>query len=408
MPDLGRALPRPLRLTRRRRARSPVNPYRAAQTLLVLVVLAALVTEGAPAWVHYRIRPGDTVSAIAVRYHTTVQRLVAVNSLPGNGHRIYAGVTIKVPQRRARAARPAPSPAHATRTRVLRHRLRPGETLSHIAARHGHTAAWLARVNGLSNPGLVYAGQVIRVPTRVRVRRARAASHSATPARGRPARTRVLHHRMRAGETLSHVAARYGHTVRALARANRLRNPGLVYAGQVIRIPTRIRAQRRATAANSFAGRSYPHRVVSSAARNRAHLQRRRVPSRSHVRRLVVATAHRHGVDANLALAVAYQESGFNQRAVSVANAIGVMQVVPSTGRWVSGVYGRRLDLLDARDNIIAGVFLLKMLRAEADLRHAVAGYYQGLGGVRANGMYPDTKRYVASVLLLRRQFAVG
>jgi hypothetical protein len=38
----------------------------------------------------------------------------------------------------------------------------------------------------------------------------------------------------------------------------------------------------------------------------------------------------------------------------------------------------------------------------------AVAGYYQGLGGVRRNGMYPDTKLYVKNVLRLKAQLEKG
>ena len=47
-------------------------------------------------------------------------------------------------------------------------------------------------------------------------------------------------------------------------------------------------------------------------------------------------------------------------------------------------------------------------LTGAAKLDIAVAGYYQGLGGVRKNGMYPDTKQYVKSVLRLKAQFEKG
>jgi soluble lytic murein transglycosylase-like protein len=90
---------------------------------------------------------------------------------------------------------------------------------------------------------------------------------------------------------------------------------------------------------------------------------------------------------------------------VSVANAIGTMQIIPSTGAWVSGVIGRRLDLLDPSDNVTAGVMVLRILTREAGERNAVAGYYQGLRSVRQHGMFADTKQYVRSVLALRRQF---
>ena len=38
--------------------------------------------------------------------------------------------------------------------------------------------------------------------------------------------------------------------------------------------------------------------------------------------------------------------------------------------------------------------------------RQAIAGYYQGLRSVRENGMYSDTKRYVANVMYLKQRFS--
>ena len=50
---------------------------------------------------------------------------------------------------------------------------------------------------------------------------------------------------------------------------------------------------------------------------------------------------------------------------------------------------------------------LLEILtRSAANERQAIAGYYQGLRSVRENGMYPDTKRYVANVLALKKRFS--
>ncbi len=103
---------------------------------------------------------------------------------------------------------------------------------------------------------------------------------------------------------------------------------------------------------------------------------------------------------------MSYQESGWNMRAVSVANAVGAMQVIPTTSDWISGVVGRRLDPLDPHDNATTGVVLLKILKQSAgNERQAIAGYYQGLRSVRVRGMYPDTRRYVANVLALKARF---
>lgn len=123
---------------------------------------------------------------------------------------------------------------------------------------------------------------------------------------------------------------------------------------------------------------------------------------------MIIATAHRYHVESNLALAIAWQESGWQMDVVSSAHAIGAMQILPSTGRWLSPMAGHPLQLHALHDNATAGVLLIRLLQDNARTRSAVAGYYQGLGSVQANGLYRDTKRYVANVLYLRRLLRHG
>ena len=157
------------------------------------------------------------------------------------------------------------------------------------------------------------------------------------------------------------------------------------------------------------AGLHIPLRVQRSAAQHRAYLSAHRQPSQASVRRLVYRTARRVGVDPSLVLAVAYNESGFQQGVVSPVDAIGVMQVLPSTGRVLGSDYGRRLDLLKTEDNVLAGALLLKQLvRATGRSDLALAGYYQGLGSVHAHGMLPQTHTYVRNVSALRARFRRG
>jgi soluble lytic murein transglycosylase-like protein len=114
------------------------------------------------------------------------------------------------------------------------------------------------------------------------------------------------------------------------------------------------------------------------------------------------------GVSPSLAAAIGWQESGFNNNAVSSANARGVMQVMPGTWSWVQkNLAARRLDPNSATDNVHAGVLYLKQLLKETggDENTAIAGYYQGLGAVRSRGLFEDTKRYVANVQALRSRF---
>jgi soluble lytic murein transglycosylase-like protein len=143
------------------------------------------------------------------------------------------------------------------------------------------------------------------------------------------------------------------------------------------------------------------------AIRDRQLLARHHEPSRARVVKLIRSISAHWGLDPRLALAVSWQESGFNMREVSPVDAIGAMQVMRYTGQFVADdVVHRPLNLFNARDNITAGVALLSVLTHEASsTRQAVAGYYQGLQSVRDHGMYRSTKAYVANVMALRNRF---
>jgi LysM repeat protein len=338
---------------------------------------------GAPAHA-YTVAPGDTVSHIAVRTGTSVREIVAVNGL-GPRARIRIGQVLTIPRE------PAPAPPPATTYTV-----RPGDTVLGIAARSGSTAAAIAAANGLDRRGFIRVGQVLTLPP------AGPAGSPATASATGPSTAATTPYTVRSGDTLTHIAARSGTTLAALRTANPgLDAAGRILAGQVLRVPVP-----RAPMPNTFAGRTYPEAVVRAATANRDALAARAVPSRAQMQRIVAETARHWGVDPALAQAVAYLESGFNMRAVSPANAVGTMQVIPSSGAWASDIAGRRLDLLDPVDNATAGVVILRSLtRMEADLPTAVAGYYQGLASVRRNGMYDDTRQYVANVQALTGRF---
>jgi soluble lytic murein transglycosylase-like protein len=203
------------------------------------------------------------------------------------------------------------------------------------------------------------------------------------------------------GDTLSGIAVRHDASQVSLMKANGLSLRSILQIGQQLKVLTPSR--QRAESGNTFAGRTYPDAVVRAAAANRAYLADHDAPSRMQTKAMIVATARRHAVDPKLALATSWQESGWNQRKVSVANAIGAMQVIPSSGAWASGLVGRRLDLLSAQDNITAGVVILRALsRSARTQEEVIAGYYQGLSSVQNDGMAADTKQYVSSVMALR------
>lgn len=276
--------------------------------------------------------------------------------------------------------------------------VRAGDTLYDIAARTGASISALVQRNHLRDGGrLIRIGSNLLVPGSSTGAPAGATGSTRVSASVAAPALATSGYRVVRGDTVEGIARKTGSSQAALIAANGLRSPYLLQIGQVLTIRRAV-----ATTSNTFAGRTYPDATVSAAARARAAIAAAGKPSRQQMRSIIAATATRYGVDPRLALAVAYQESGWDQGQVSVANAIGAMQVIPSSGQWASALAGRRLDLLQARDNATAGVVILRALtRASTSPEMAIAGYYQGLGSVQKNGMYADTKAYVASVKAL-------
>ncbi|MHB8275183.1 MAG: LysM peptidoglycan-binding domain-containing protein [Dermatophilaceae bacterium] len=363
-------------------ATSPL-PSQAAPTLL------QRSANPAPyGWTVLTVRSGDTLSDIAIMHRTTVGVLLTVNRIHDGGNFLAIGRRLQVPRTKPAPTKPAPTRAAAA-VRTATYVVRSGDTLSGIAASYKVSLATLYSLNKISRTAYIQPGQRISVPAPAATAKAKATAS--------PAVTTVII-TVRSGDTLSDIAVRQGVTTASLLKANGLSLRSILQIGQMLKVVT----PKKADSSNTFAGRTYPDKVVSAAAANRAYLARHNAPSRTQTKAMIVATARRHGVDPKLALAVSWQESGWNQRQVSVANAIGAMQVIPSSGAWASELIGRRLNLLNAQDNITAGVIILRSLTRSASTQtHAIAGYYQGLYSVQNSGMYADTKQYVASVLSL-------
>lgn len=114
---------------------------------------------------------------------------------------------------------------------------------------------------------------------------------------------------------------------------------------------------------------------------------------------LIHASASRHGIDPLLILSMVEAESSFDPNAISVAGAVGLMQLLPTTAElYTDG------DPFDPAVNISAGTRYLKGLlaRFDGDIPLALAAYNAGPGNVvKHEGVPPfrETKRYVERVM---------
>lgn len=165
--------------------------------------------------VFYTIQRGDTLSEIANRYGTTVQELVNINGI-ANPNLIYPGETIRIATN---------STTHGSETRgtgSIIYTVQRGNTLSQIANAYGVTVSHLVEMNNIKNPNLIYPGEKLRITE--------SSNTNLNPV------IQNNFYKVRRGDTLSSIAKRYGVSVQYLVNLNGIRNPNLIYAGQLLKV----------------------------------------------------------------------------------------------------------------------------------------------------------------------------
>lgn len=121
---------------------------------------------------------------------------------------------------------------------------------------------------------------------------------------------------------------------------------------------------------------------------------------------LVAQVAHTYQLDEALLHALISTESGYEPRAVSPKGAIGLMQVMPATGKRFGA-----LNLNDPAQNLDAGARYLRVLlqQFDNDLQLVLAAYNAGEHAVLRHGKrippYRETRQYVPRVLALYKKF---
>jgi N-acetylmuramoyl-L-alanine amidase len=359
---------------------------RRSLRLFCIAALAALVGGGAlavPAAASDRVvvvQPGDTLSEIAQAHGTTVGQLVTLNAIP-DPNMIYPGQRLRIS-----AGSPGLGRSVAGKPRTVIHIVQVGENLTGIARRYGTTISAIATANGIADPSYLQNGQRLVIPVIVAAPTLSAES-AAKPA---VASATAIVHVVQAGENLTGIARRYGTTISAIATENGIADPSYLQEGQRLSIPG-------GHAATPGSEAAMPQDMAAATA------------ARDDVRAIITAEAKAQGVPRAFALAVAWQESGWQPDAVSDAGAVGVMQLTPATADWVaSTMLGHRVHLFDARSNVHAGVRLLRhyLDRYDGNKALVLAAYYQGQTAADHHGVYRMSRRYVASILALESLFA--
>ena len=175
---------------------------------------------------YYTVKSGDTLSGIANNYQTTVNTLARLNNL-SNPNLIYVGQRLLV-QQAATPSQPQTTTPSTSTTTAATYTVKAGDTLGQIAANHQTSVNQLVQLNKLANPNLIYVGQVLTI------KQATSVSQSTTATPAKPASSAT--YTVKAGDTLSQIAASHGTSYQTLASLNHLSNPNEIYVGQTLKL----------------------------------------------------------------------------------------------------------------------------------------------------------------------------
>ncbi len=217
------------------------------RAVVAVSAISAIVVASASA---YSVQPGDTLYGVATAHGTTVDALVAANGID-DPNLIHVGDELTIPEAGAQPSAPedapaapdaaaAPeSPAASPSTPVAgavpslgptgspsdtrEHVVQPGDTIEAIAGANGISVEQFLAANGFTNRNELVLG--------MRVQMAATGPPPGTDAAG------AATHVVELGDTVMAIARATGTTVDAIASANGMANPGLIFVGQRLEIP---------------------------------------------------------------------------------------------------------------------------------------------------------------------------
>ena len=121
--------------------------------------------------------------------------------------------------------------------------------------------------------------------------------------------------------------------------------------------------------------------------------------------RVIFRECQKHRLDPLLVLAVMERESSFRVKAVSQKGAIGLMQIMPPTGRMIA----KSANLFDPLQNTKIGIYYLKILKKRFKQNKILYLTAYNMGPNRLNSLRNEFAtlqfRYAKSVLKSHRKF---
>ncbi len=162
--------------------------------------------------IYYTVKRGDTLSAIASQYGTTVQEIAQINRIQ-NVNLIYPGQVLRITTNSSNHG------SETNSTGKTYYTIKRGDTLWGISRRYGVSIQNIVSWNNIQNPNLIYPGQRLILYGNY------SSSNSGN-----------IYYTVQRGDTLWRIARRYRTCPIRIARINGITNTNLIYPGQILKI----------------------------------------------------------------------------------------------------------------------------------------------------------------------------
>ncbi|UCB53134.1 MAG: LysM peptidoglycan-binding domain-containing protein, partial [Candidatus Zixiibacteriota bacterium] len=175
-------------------------------------------------FVEHKVRKGQTLSHLSHKYRVPVSAIMELNGL-ANRHRLSIGQRLIIPANKGAVAQKTGSSSSPKKSKKTTstgtYTVKRGDTLGKLAAKFNMTTDEIRRLNGLKNPHRIYPGQKLKLS-------------SALVSSGGGL---FKEHTVRKGENLSYLAEKYRVPMSTIISANNLSNKHVLKIGQRLLIP---------------------------------------------------------------------------------------------------------------------------------------------------------------------------
>lgn len=164
-----------------------------------------------------------------LRHQITPERPYDLKIPQGMGQQ-YALVADQIKE-----SKPPAPPERERKTKVVKYKVKQGDTVATISKRFGVSSKSLMTANGMKSEGQLTTGKVLKIPVKTKEKGTAVASGKKGKSKKAAAEPAVVKHTVKKGETLTQIAKRYGTTPGAIQKMNHLQTSQLK-SGQVLKI----------------------------------------------------------------------------------------------------------------------------------------------------------------------------